>query len=167
MNTRRQPKQRLTAFQPKLVVFAEPTEAAMPGMRALDHPAPWQDLESLLPCWAFDHLHLPAQQLAHLVSELGAPVGAIYPQPLQPRQGRPIAQQGMRQQARPVAIRDAGRGDDHVEQEPFCIYQDMPFASDEALASIITVWPPCVLFSVVLTVWLSKTAALGVCSRPS
>jgi hypothetical protein len=53
--------------------------------------------------------------------------------------------------------------DDDLEQEALGIDEDVALATGDFLAPVVAAAPP---FSVVLTVWLSMMAALGVDSRP-
>jgi hypothetical protein len=54
--------------------------------------------------------------------------------------------------------------DDNAEQQAGGVDPNMPFAALDLLRRIPTARPP---FSVVFTLWVSITAALGLGSRPS
>jgi hypothetical protein len=58
----------------------------------------------------------------------------------------------------PVGVLHTGRRDDHAEEQPEGIDEDMALAPLDLLASIVATDPP---FSVVFTDWLSMTPALG------
>ena len=63
-----------------------------------------------------------------------------------------------------VAVLDGGRMQHDGEDQADGVDNDMSFAAVDFLAGIITAARP---FSVVLTLWLSMIAALGVASRPA
>jgi hypothetical protein len=63
-----------------------------------------------------------------------------------------------------VAILDVGSMNHYSNNQSKRVYEEMPFAAVDFLAGIISMEPP---FSVVLTDWLSRIAALGSASRPS
>jgi hypothetical protein len=68
-----------------------------------------------------------------------------------------------------VAIILVGRGDKDLQYPSVCIYEEVTLAAFDLFMPVITdvllaTAPP---FSVVLTDWLSKTAAEGVGSRPT
>jgi hypothetical protein len=65
--------------------------------------------------------------------------------------------------ASPLPILDVGGVDHHRQDQAERIDEDMAFAAFDLLARIVATVPP---FSV-LTLWLSKTAALGVGLRPA
>jgi hypothetical protein len=64
----------------------------------------------------------------------------------------------------PVAILNVGCMNDYGNNQPKRVYEEMPFATIDFLTGIVSMEPP---FSVVLTDWLSRIAALGSASRPS
>jgi hypothetical protein len=63
-----------------------------------------------------------------------------------------------------ISILNIGCMHDYSNNQPECIYEQMPFATVDFLAGVIAMEPT---FSVVLTDWLSIMAALGSSSRPS
>ncbi len=63
-----------------------------------------------------------------------------------------------------VGVLDIGGVDDDAEQEAGGIDPDMALAALDLLGGIVAAWPP---FSVVLTLWVSMMAAVGLASRPS
>jgi site-specific DNA recombinase len=89
---------------------------------------------------------------------LVALVGPDQAQPREPHQRPPQHQLGA------VGLLDVRRMDHHDQQQAQRIDEDVAFAAVYALGRIIAARPP---FSVVLTDWLSRIAALGVGSRPS
>ena len=75
-------------------------------------------------------------------------------EPLQPAQ----------QVAGSIGVLDVGGMDDNAEQQAGGVDRDMPFAALDLLRRVPAARPP---FSVVFTLWVSITAALGLGSRPS
>ncbi len=67
-----------------------------------------------------------------------------------------------------LAILDIGRMNDGVEQEAYCIDENMPLLALDLLARIVTMridaGPP---FSALFTLWLSMMAAVGLAARRS
>jgi hypothetical protein len=63
-----------------------------------------------------------------------------------------------------VGILNIGGVDDDAKQEAGGIDRDMALATLDLLGGIVAAWPP---FSVVLTLWVSMMAAVGLASRPS
>ena len=63
-----------------------------------------------------------------------------------------------------VTILNVGCMNDYSNHQSKRVYEEMTFAAVHFLAGIIPMEPP---FSVVLTDWLSRIAALGSASRPS
>ena len=63
-----------------------------------------------------------------------------------------------------LVIGEVGGQDQDTQQQAQHVYRDMPFASFDLFASVIATGP---LFSVVLTDWLSRIAALGCEFLPS
>lgn len=70
----------------------------------------------------------------------------------------------MEEDSRSVTILNVGCMNDCSNNQSKRIYEEMTFAAVDFLAGIISMEPP---FSVVLTDWLSRMAALGSASRPS
>jgi len=63
-----------------------------------------------------------------------------------------------------VGVLDIGGMDENTEQEAGGIDPNMAFAALDLLGGIVAARPP---FSVVLTLWVSMMAAVGLASRPS
>jgi hypothetical protein len=63
-----------------------------------------------------------------------------------------------------VGVLDIGGMDKDTEQEAGGIDPDMALAALDLLGSVVAARPP---FSVVLTLWVSMMAAVGLASRPS
>src|SRR5215213_3179447 len=66
----------------------------------------------------------------------------------------------------PQAIRvlDVGRMHDYAQQQPLRVHRDVALAPFQPLGGIPAARSP---FSVVLTLWVSMIAAVGLTSRPS
>src|SRR5579862_957155 len=136
VNARRELNERFTTFQPVFVVFAEPPEAAQPGKTAFDDPAARQHPKAWLAGHTRHYFDLPAQQPFEIDSQVGAAIACIHPEPLQTRHGRPVSEQRVGDQARPLSLADLCGGDHDFEQPPLGIYQQMAFAAHHALAAI-------------------------------
>jgi hypothetical protein len=54
--------------------------------------------------------------------------------------------------------------DDHAQQQARGVDREVPLAALELLGRVVAARPP---FSVVLTLWVSRMAAVGLGSRPS
>ena len=108
---------------------------------------------------AFDDLHDTPHTLTSPIHESPrvAPIGPDTTQSMEP------SGDSLQHPASPLPILDVG-GVDHPRQDQAeRIDEDMAFAAFDLLARIVATVPP---FSV-LTLWLSKTAALGVGLRPA
>ena len=70
----------------------------------------------------------------------------------------------LEQQFGAIPVLNIGRMDDYRNNQTQRVYQQVAFAAVDFLAGIISMDPP---FSVVLTDWLSRMAALGSASRPT
>src|SRR6266852_6784404 len=149
-----------TALARPLIVLAQPPVAAEPPKSALHNPAFGQQDK---PCRVFRPLHdlqiegLEAIRPAHQL----APVSLVGPELFQPFV---LVHDLLDQRLRSRAIRDIGRQHRHREQQPEGVDDDVAFPARDLLAAIEAARPP---FSVVLTVWLSIAAALGLSSRPA
>jgi len=154
VDTRRQLNERFATFQPVVIVFAQPTqptEAPQPGKATLDHPAARQHMKAALPGRTAHYLHLPAEEPLEVAGQVGAALACIHPQPLHAGQIRPVTQQRLRDQSGALPLADVARRDHDFEQEPCGIHEQMPFAAHHPLAAVSPMWPPCLSFSVVLT----------------
>ena len=63
-----------------------------------------------------------------------------------------------------VGVLDVGRMHDHAEQQSLRVHRDVALAPLQPLGGIPAARPP---FSVVLTLWVSMMAAVGLASRPA
>ena len=143
-----------------LVLLGEAAPAAEPAERPLRHPTTREEDEALGPGEApDDDQRQPEQEAGEqgrepVVSTIGEHNLEPRVEPLQPAQ----------QIAGTIGVLDVGGMDDNAEQQAGGVDPDMPFAALDLLRRIPTARPP---FSVVFTLWVSITAALGLGSRPS
>jgi len=142
------------------VVLAQAAVAAEPPEGALNDPALGQHDKACPVVGTLDDLQDAAQEGVSPGDQTPA-VGAVGPDfaeagevPLHPCQD----------ELGTGAILDVGRMHHHREYQSQGVDGDVTLAPGDQLAAIEAADPP---FSVVLTVWESRTAALGVGSRPA
>jgi hypothetical protein len=136
---------------------SQPTESS------LHNPSAWKDVKAFDSIGPFHNLQtevVAASQRRDPLDQFPCvcPIG-----PNEPDAQIGIAYQ-MQQDFCSVTILNIGCMNDYGNNQSKCIYEEMTFAAVYLLAGIISVEPP---FSVVLTDWLSRMAALGSASRPS
>jgi hypothetical protein len=166
---------RLRGRRQELVVLAEPTKPAQPAKGPFHHPPAGhhrkgghhrrrdprrQPARPPTPVTALHDLQGDPKALLDPAYEgpAVALVGPAVPQP-----GEPAAVQPPQQPGGAVAVADIGRGDVDLADQPQGVDQQVALAATYLLGAVVAVRPP---FSVVLTLWLSRTAALGVGWRP-
>jgi hypothetical protein len=115
---------------------------------------------------AFDDFEVdPPQDFRHRLLEFRPLITAVG---VEFQQERKPAEQGGEQQRPAVAILNIGRGDNPMQEQALCIYQDMALLPFDLLARVVALridrGPP---FSAAFTLWLSMIAALGLASRPA
>lgn len=88
-------------------------------------------------------------------------ISAISPDPAQAGEA---TFQERQDQAGAIPVLDVRRMDDDSQDQPERVDDNVPLAAVDLLARVIAARPP---FSVVLTLWLSTIAALGLRGRPS
>ena len=152
---------RLAAVGQRLVIFAVPPVTAQPAKRSFHDPTFGQDLEPLHVVGSFDDLQAPPTSQGLNPQNQLAGVAAVSPDQSQPA---PAAYQMLQHQFRPVTVLNVRRVDHHHQDQPQRIDDDVPLAPVDLLARVISPRPP---FSVVLTGWLSITAAEGVGFLPA
>jgi len=97
-------------------------------------PAAWKDFEALRGIGPFDDFDGEVEE-GGLVHELGAVVGAIGEQVLEPG---PALAHAVEDHLRAGAVRDVGGGEVDHQQTTVGVDGDMLLASDDLLASVIT-----------------------------
>ena len=146
--------------------------ASQPGEGPLDDPAAREDLEAARgrrrlavgpapdPARrALDDRDGPAQCRFDPVFAAAA-IARVDPQMCQARETAILS---VEHQEGTVTVGDVGGMNDRAQEEALGIDQQMPLAATQFLRAIIAAGPP---FSVVLTDWLSRLAALGSGWRP-
>lgn len=151
----------LAGLWKQFIVFAQPAVPIQPSECSLHDPTPGQDGESLGRIAAFDNLDRPAGERLDPGFELPGipPVGPNF------LQARAVEADLFNDFLAAVAILHAGRMDDRADDQPQGVNQQMALATVYLFARVIAALRPP--FSVVLTDWLSRIAALGVGSRAS
>ena len=124
----------LGAVDALLIVPHEPTPPGHPSEGALDDPAAWKDFEALRGIGPFDDFDGEVEE-GGLVHELGAVVGAIGEQVLEPG---PALAHAVEDHLRAGAVRDVGGGEVDHQQTTVGVDGDMSLTSDDLLASVIT-----------------------------
>ena len=142
------------------IVLAQPAASTQPRQRSFDHPPSRQHLELMAGPWTLHNLKDVARMGPHPIYQLPSVSGVC---PNQSEARKPPFQLVYNQFCS-VSVLDVSRMDHNSQQQPYGIHDDVTLATHHLLTSIIATRPP---FSVVLTDWLSMTAALGVHSLPS
>ncbi len=143
-----------------LIVLGEASPSTEPAEGAFHHPAAGKQDEAGAACDPADDDQGEVQQ------EAGQPdgqaiIGAVGKDRLEPA----IERLDPLQEAQGAGgVLDVGGMDDNPEQQAGGVDGDVALAAFDLLGGIIAARPP---FSVVFTLWLSMTAAVGLASRPS
>jgi hypothetical protein len=143
-----------------LIVLAEPAIAAQPTKGALHHPPLGQHFKAVAAPGTFDHPDEPAAQGIGPLDQRPA-IHPVSPDQLEP--GEVPLELGQHQLGSLGVLEISGMNHYHQQQSQG-VHYDMALVASDLLACIVAPRPP---FSVVLTVWLSMMAALGVGSLPS
>jgi len=143
-----------------VVVLTQATIRSQPGNRPFHHLASRQHVEARYPMGTLAAVQEPATNALHPFHHLAsiAPIGPHHPQV------RLLPMEVAHHQPCPVPVLDIGGMHHHRHHHAHGIHQQMACASVEVVASISPARPP---FSVVVTDWLSRIAALGAASRPA
>ena len=146
-------------FGQTLVVSAQAAAAVQPGKRTLDNPAKGQNGKRM--GTVFDDLQGP-------VADLGDPlhqrpgISSIGHDQTKPRE---LSSNAPQHQLGSVTVLHIGGMDHHRHDQSQRVHQNVALSPGHLHACIVApAQPP---FSVVLTLWLSKMAALGVPLRPA
>ena len=142
-----------------LVILGQTSVPSKPAQCSFDDPSPGQDDEAD-PGDAANDDQGQAEQKAGEQS-WQAVVNAVGEHRLEPAGQRLDPAQ---QVPRAVGVLNVGGVDDDTQQEAGGIDRDVACAAPDLLGRIIATRPP---FSVVLTLWVSMMAAVGLASRPS
>jgi hypothetical protein len=149
-----------------LPVFGEPAASVEPCQGAFDNPAFGKNDKALCRIGSFDDLdfklrHDPGQTF---VKDRPS-IGAVSEEFLQEWEH---AENGGEQQDATVAVLNACRMHNRVQQQALRVYENMPLLALNLLSRIeprrIDAGPP---FSALLTLWLSIMQAVGLASRPA
>ena len=147
-----------------LPILGEPPTTIEPSKRAFDDPAFWQDYKTVGAIGTFDDLHSQMRaNLGQSGGEFRPLIAGIGEQLLQKRIH---PEQGGHDENATVAILNVGRMHNSMQQQAYCIDENMPLLALDFLARIVTrridATPP---FSALFTLWLSIIAAVGLASR--
>lgn len=116
-------------------ILCEPAAAAQPCECALDDPAARQNLEPRGVIGAFDNFDLePRQRSGKGLPELRPLVAAIGEEFFQKREQAEYRRQN---EDAAVAILDIGWMNNNVQQQPKCIYENMPLLTLDLLSGIV------------------------------
>ena len=137
--------------------------STQPTESSLHHPAAWKNVKAFDGVGPFHNLQPDFVGDAQRGDPFDQSPGIPPVRPNEPDAPVRVADQ-LENHCGAVAVLNIGRMNDYRNHQPERVYQQMPFAAVDLLARIISVEPP---FSVVLTDWLSRIAALGSASRPS
>jgi len=142
-----------------LIVLCQSPVSPEPSKGSFDDPSFGQDGKSFNVVAALDDFQRTTQSLFCPFNQL-AGIAAVRPNE---REAAKALAQVFKDQLGSVAILNGGLVDDHGDNEPEGVNDNVPLSSVNFLSGIVSAKPP---FSVVLTDWLSMMAALGVGSRP-
>jgi len=141
------------------VILAETPIAPQPGKGPFYNPTLWQN-NKMMEVYRFENgRQQPVTPALHPVGD--GCVGAVRPDDAQPRQAPPHL---LQQRFGRIAILHVGGEHHQSPDQAQRVDEQVPLAPAYFLGPVPAMDPP---FSVVLTLWLSTTTALGVGSRPS
>ena len=106
-----------TTLDTKLILLAQSSIAAIPGMGTFDHPAARQDLKAVLVGGTLDNLQLPAHLFLEPPGQRRTVVATVGPNVAEARQVRAVLLQGLCDQLGATAVVHVSGGDDHFEQQ--------------------------------------------------
>ena len=150
----------LAAGWEHLVVLAHSSVTADPGKGAFHAPSLGQHDEANGVAASLDNVQYPPAEGLGPSNEFAC-VTSVRPDAFQ---SRIQPAEPTQHQLGPVPILDIGGMDHNCQDESQRVYHDVPLATLDFLARVISPGPP---FSVVLTLWLSTMAAEGDFFRPA
>jgi len=137
-----------------LVVLAQPTVLAEPAKGPFHHPAPGQHHKAMQ-LVTLDNLNDPPECAVGPIHKCPG-IAAINPDSLQPPE---TFAEFLQHKSPSIAILDVGRVHHHDQDQAEGVNEQVPLTPRNLFSGVITTIPP---FSAVLTLWLSRIAALGV-----
>ena len=143
-----------------LIVLTQPTASTQPRQSSLDYPPSRQHLELMTGARTLHNFKDVARIDPDPIYQLPS-VSRVCPNQSQTWKS---SSQLVYNQLCSVSVLDISGMDHNSQQHSHCIHDYVSLSSEYLLTSIVAARPP---FSVVLTDWLSITAALGVHSLPS
>lgn len=150
---------RFAGFDEDLIILTQPTKPAKPCKSSLHNPAMGQDFKAHHIVRSLYDLQNPSPEVFCPIHQLPR-VSAVGPNSLEA--GKTITQLFQNQFAS-VPILDICGVDFAVQDQAQRVDDDMPLTPFDFLARVVPSGAP---FSVVLALWLSIMAALGLASRP-
>ncbi len=147
-------------------ILGQPPAPTEPRKGSFDDPTSGQNLEAFGRVGALDDLGDDVRQsLLLCLAKLRSLIAAVREQLLQKRE---LSEHRAQNENAAIAILNVGRVNKRVKQQAYCIDENMPLLALDLLSGIvaarINATPP---FSVLFTLWLSMTAAVGLASRPA
>src|SRR6266571_2948347 len=122
----------------EFIILTHAAKSSQPGEGSLHDPPAGQELETLDVVRPFDDLQDPTALALDPLHQL-ARVAAIGPSQLQPWEVVPDL---LENRLRPVPILDPGRMNDHRQDQPHRVHQDVTLTPRDLLASIVSIDPP-------------------------
>src|SRR6185369_9991085 len=143
-----------------LVIFTQSTKAPQPGKGSLYDPTMVQKLETLGIIRSFHNLQNPGSEFFRPIHQLPR-VSTVSPDLLQTRK---TGTQLLQNQLGSIPVLNIRRMNNKIHNQPQRVDDEVPLAAFDFLPRVVPSGAP---FSVVLTLWLSIAAALGLASRPA
>jgi hypothetical protein len=150
----------LAVLRQHFIILAQPSVSPEPSERPLHHPSAGENRESPDIVISFNDFKGPSVGLFDPGNQLPS-ISTVRPDQSKSREA---ILQSSQDRLGSVTILLVGGMHDESDDQPDRIDNDVTFASEDLLASVISAKPP---FSVVFTLWLSMIPALGVDSRPA
>ena len=150
----------LGAIDTLFVVAHEAAPAGHPSERSLDDPATWEDFEAHGGVGSLDDLNgeIPEGGFVH---ELGAIIGSIGEQMLQPR---PALAHTIQDHLGPCAVGDVGGGQIDHQKTAVGVDRDVTLAAHDLLARVVS---SCFRFWSLDRLAVEDAPPVGLASRPT